>query len=189
MNPPASDITELLLAWSRGDRDALDRLVPLVYDELRRMAHRHIARENRGHTLQTSALVHEAYLKLVDQNRVQWRNRSQFFGVAARIMRRILVDHARARDARKRGAGATRVSLDDAPTLVDIDQDVAGLDEALERLTRQDARQGQIVELRFFGGLSIEETAEVLELSAATIKREWAMARAWLYRELGGASP
>ncbi len=189
MNEPSSDITQLLLAWSQGDKGALDRLIPIVYDELRRMAHRYIARENKGHTLQTSALVHEAYLKLVDQNRVQWKNRAQFFGVSARIMRRILVDHARARDAGKRGAGAPRVSLDEAPTLAANPQgDIVGIDDALNRLSDLDPRQGRIVELRFFGGLSVDETAEVLELSAATIKREWASARAWLYRELGGTA-
>jgi len=189
VNEPSSDITQLLLAWSQGDKGALDRLIPIVYDELRRMAHRYIARENKGHTLQTSALVHEAYLKLVDQNRVQWKNRAQFFGVSARIMRRILVDHARARDAGKRGAGAPRVSLDEAPTLAANPQgDIVGIDDALNRLSDLDPRQGRIVELRFFGGLSVDETAEVLELSAATIKREWASARAWLYRELGGTA-
>lgn len=187
MSIPGDDITELLLKWSRGDRDALDRLVPIVYDELRRMAHRYIARENRGHTLQTSALVHEAYLKLVDQSRAEWKNRAQFFGVAARIMRRILVDHARARDAWKRGKGTTRLSLDTAPTLAaEADEDIGGLDEALTRLQSFDARQGRVVELRFFGGLTVEEAAEVMEVSPATIKREWALAKAWLFRELGG---
>jgi RNA polymerase sigma factor (TIGR02999 family) len=160
--------------------------VPIVYDELRRMAHRYVSRESKGHALQTTALVHEAYLKLVDQTRAQWRNRAQFFGVAAQIMRRILVDHARARDACKRGAGATRISLDVAPTLAaEPEQDIAGLDEALTRLASFDERQGRIVELRYFGGLTVEEAAAVLELSPATIKREWALARAWLYRELG----
>jgi RNA polymerase sigma factor (TIGR02999 family) len=183
------DVTALLHAWSQGDREALDRLMPLVYEELKRMAHRYLARERPGHGLQTTALVHDAYLKLVDQSRAQWQNRAQFFGVAAQLMRRILVDNARARDAAKRGAGAAPLSLDQAPTLAaEPEQDLVGLDDALTRLTKLDPRQGRIVELRFFGGLSIEEAAEVLSLSPATIKREWAMAKAWLYRELGGTA-
>jgi RNA polymerase sigma factor (TIGR02999 family) len=183
------DVTELLHAWSQGDREALDRLMPLVYGELKRMAHRYLGRERGGHALQTTALVHEAYLKLVDQSRAQWQNRAQFFGVAAQLMRRILVDHARARDAAKRGAGAAPLSLDQTPTLAaEPEQDIVGLDQALTRLSELDPRQGRIVELRFFGGLSVEEAAEVLSLSPATIKREWAMAKAWLYRELGGTA-
>jgi RNA polymerase sigma factor (TIGR02999 family) len=184
-----SDVTLLLQAWSQGDREALDRLMPLVYAELKRMAHRYLARERVGHGLQTTALVHEAYLKLVDQSRAQWQNRAQFFGVAAQLMRRILVDHARARDAAKRGAGHSPVSLDEAPTVAATpEQDLVGLDAALTRLSELDPRQGRIVELRFFGGLSVDEAAEVLSLSPATIKREWAMAKAWLYRELGGTA-
>jgi len=185
------DITELLGAWSGGDRAALDRLMPLVYSELRRLADRHLSRERREHTLQATALVNEAYMRLVDQRHARWLNRAQFFAVAARLMRRILVDHARARAAAKRGQGATRLALDEAPELParpGQDAELVALDAALERLATLDERQSQVVELRYFGGLSIEETAEVLKLSPATVKREWAMARAWLFRELGGTA-
>jgi RNA polymerase sigma factor (TIGR02999 family) len=180
-------ITELLVAWSDGDRAALDRLMPVVYDELRRLAAAHLSRERPQNTLRKTGLVHEAYVKLIDQTRVRWQNRAHFFAVAARLMRRIVIDHARARAAAKRGAGAA-LSLDDAPELaVQADADLLKLDEALGRLTELDPRQGRIVELRYFGGLSIAETAEVLELSPATIKREWSMAKAWLYKELSAA--
>jgi len=182
------NVTELLVAWSRGDRDALDALMPVVYGELRRIARGHLARERRDHTLQTTALVHEAYLKLVDQRRVQWQNRAHFFGVAASMMRRILVDHARARKAGKRGSGAPTLALELAPDVsAQPKVDLLGLDDALDRLTAIDPRQGRLVELRFFGGLSIEEAAEVLELSPATLGREWSMAKAWLYKEMGGS--
>jgi RNA polymerase sigma factor (TIGR02999 family) len=181
-----ADVTELLQAWSGGDRAALDRLMPLVYDELKRVAARHLAGERAGHTLQATALVHEAYLKLVDQRSARWQNRAQFFAVAAQLMRRILVDHARAHAAAKRGAGATRVTLS-ALEETGVDQpdlDVVALDAALDRLAALDPRQARVVELRYFGGLSLEETASVVEISPATVKRDWAMARAWLYQQL-----
>jgi RNA polymerase sigma factor (TIGR02999 family) len=181
------NITELLVAWSEGDRAALDELMPLVYDELRGLASAYLARERQGHTLQTTALVHEAYVKLVDQRRVEWQNRAHFFGVAAQMMRRILVSHARAHRAKKRGHGALPLSLDEAPEVrAKPKVDLVALDEALDRLTEIDPRQGRVVELRFFGGLSIEEAGEVLSLSPATVGREWRMAKAWLYKELGG---
>jgi RNA polymerase sigma factor (TIGR02999 family) len=182
-------MAELLAAWSGGDRTALDRLLPLVYGELRRVAARRLARERPGHTLQPTALVHEAYLKLVDQRSARWESRTQFFGVAAELMRRILVDHARARAASKRGAGKTLLSLDAAGEPAGPsgpNADLLTLDAALQRLALLDERQGRIVELRYFGGLSIDETALVLQLSPATVKRGWTMARAWLFRELGG---
>jgi RNA polymerase sigma factor (TIGR02999 family) len=183
------NITELLVAWGEGDRAALDELMPLVYDELRGQASSYLARERQGHTLQTTALVHEAYLKLVDQRRVRWQNRAHFFGVAAQMMRRILVSHARAHGARKRGHGVQPLSLDQAPEVSSKPKvDLVGLDEALDRLTEIDPRQGRVVELRFFGGLSIEEAGEVLSLSPATVGREWTMAKAWLYKELGGSA-
>jgi RNA polymerase sigma factor (TIGR02999 family) len=183
-------VTELLLAWSGGDREALDRLVPLVYSELRRRAGAQLARERGSHTLQPTALVHEAFLKLVDQRRARWDSRAQFFAVAAQVMRRILVDHARARSAEKRGGDTLRVSLEeagDAP--ISPEADLLPLNEALERLAVQDERQARVVELRFFGGLSVEEVAAVLEVSEITVKRDWAMAKAWLYRELSGRAP
>jgi len=180
----------MLESWSAGNPEALERLMPLVYDELRRVASRHLGRERREHTLQPTALVHEAYLRLVDQRSAKWRSRAQFFAVAARVMRRILVDHARARGAAKRGQGAVRVSLDDvrppaAPARGD-EVDLVALDAALERLADLDERQARIVELRYFAGLSIEETAGALGIGAATVKRDWALARAWLRRELEG---
>jgi RNA polymerase sigma factor (TIGR02999 family) len=183
------NITELLVAWGDGDRAALDELMPLVYDELRGQASAYLARERQGHTLQTTALVHEAYLKLVDQRRVRWQNRAHFFGVAAQMMRRILVSHARAHGAVKRGQGAQPLSLDEAPEVgAKPNVNLVALDEALDRLTEIDPRQGRVVELRFFGGLSIEEAGEVLSLSPATVGREWSMAKAWLYKELGGSA-
>jgi RNA polymerase sigma-70 factor (ECF subfamily) len=182
--PTSRGITELLVAWSNGDRAALDRLVPVVYDELRRLAAARLSGERGQNTLCRTGLVHEAYAKLVEQTRVKWQNRAHFFAVAARLMRRIIIDHARARRAAKRGAGAA-LSLDDTPELaVQADADLLELDEALRRLAELDPRQGQIVELRYFGGLSIAETAEALGLSPATIKREWSMAKAWLFKEL-----
>ena len=180
-----ADVTELLQAWSGGDRAALDRLMPLVYDELKRIAARHLAGERAGHTLQATALVHEAYLKLVDQRSARWQNRTQFFAVAAQLMRRILVDHARAHAAAKRGAGARPVTLSALEeTGAQPDLDIVALDAALDRLAVLDPRQARVVELRYFGGLSLEETAAVVEASPATIKRDWAMARAWLYQQL-----
>jgi RNA polymerase sigma factor (TIGR02999 family) len=185
-----ADVTGLLLAWGRGDRSAADRLVPAVYDELHRQAERAMRHEGDEHTLQATALVHESYLRLVDQRQVEWRNRAHFFAIASTVMRRITVDHARARLASKRGGGATQISLsdaarDDAAGGSD-DVDLLALHEALERLAALDADQARLVELRYFGGLTIEETAEALGVSPATVKREWASARAWLRRELVG---
>jgi RNA polymerase sigma factor (TIGR02999 family) len=191
-SPMTSDVTALLLAWNQGDRDALERLMPLVYQELHRIAAAHFRRERPEHTLQATALVHEAYLKLVDQRHTRWENRSQFFAVAATLMRRVLVDHARAQAADKRGAGATRLSLGDVaePRAIggEADVDVLALNEALDKLAALDPRQARVVELRFFGGLDLEETASTTETSLTTVKRDWIMAKAWLYRELGGAA-
>lgn len=183
------DITGLLDDWSRGDRRALDRVLPVVYAELRRIAHRQLRNERPGHTLQPTALVHEAYLRLVDQHSVGWQNRAHFFGVAAQVMRRILVDHARRQAAKKRGDGAQRVALDDVPATARDDVPVLALDRALERLARLDPGLARIVELRAFGGLTIDEAAHVLDVSASTAKRDWRTARAWLMRELTAASP
>lgn len=184
-----SEITGLLLQWSDGDPDALGRLMPLIYAELRRLAEAQLHREYRDHTLDPSALVHELYLRLVDQRRARWENRNQFFGIAARLMRRILVDYARARRATKRGGGALLVSLDaaaEAPDDFGV-EDVLAVDDALQRLAAIDPEQVQIVELRFFAGLSVEETAQVVERSPRTVKREWRLAKAWLSRELNAA--
>lgn len=181
----SESVTELLLAWCDGDREALDRLVPLVYADLRRQAKAQLARERGSHTLQPTALVHEAFLRLVDQRRSRWQNRAQFFGVAAQLMRRILVDHARGRSAAKRGGDVLRVSIDEIADVPAVPEtDVLLLHQALERLAAQDDRQARVIELRYFGGLSTEEAAAVLEVSEITVKRDWAMARAWLFREL-----
>jgi RNA polymerase sigma factor (TIGR02999 family) len=179
-------ITQLLVDWSNGDQKALDKLMPLVYSELRRQASNYLRRERPGHTLQPTALVNEAYLKLVDQRNAKWQNRAQFFGVAAQLMRRILVDHARAHQAEKRGGSdQQRLSITSAGALAkEPALDLLALHEALNKLTNIDLQQGQIVELRFFGGLSIEEIAEVLHIGHATVERDWKMARAWLRREL-----
>lgn len=187
-----SDVTHLLLAWRGGDPSVGERLVPAIYAELHRMAQRAMRREASDHTLQATALVNEAYLKLVDQRRVEWRNRAHFFGVAAQVMRRILVDHARQRGAEKRGGGLRRITLGDADAAVEDAPGANGVDvlelhDALEELSRLDATQARVVELRYFSGLNIEETAEALDISPATVKREWAVARAWLRRELSGA--
>jgi len=189
--PPVTqpdDVTGLLLAWGEGDPNAFNALLPVVYAELRRQAERAMRREAAGHTLQPTALVHEAYLRLVDHARVPWQNRAQFFGIAARCMRRVLVDHARARGAAKRGGPGIRTSLDDANAAAGEEPAsmVVAVHEALERLAALDAEQARLVELRYFGGLTIEETAEALGVSPATVKREWALARAWLRRELAG---
>ena len=185
----AEGVTELLLAWSEGDRQALDRLMPMVYAELRRQARAQLARERGSHTLQPTALVHEAFLRLVDQRRVHWQNRAQFFGVSAQLMRRILVDYARARGAAKRGGDSVCVTLDEGvEASAGPETDVLFLNRALERLSSLDERQARVVELRYFGGLSVEEAAVVLDLSAITVKRDWAMAKAWLYRELTSAT-
>jgi RNA polymerase sigma factor (TIGR02999 family) len=178
-------VTQLLSRWRGGDRAALDALIPLVYRELRRIAERHLHGERPGHMLQTTALVHEAYLRMVAQDPPDWQNRAHFFGVAAQLMRQILVDHARAENAAKRGSGACKLTLDRALMQVqNTDVDILKLDEALGELARMDPRQCRIVELRFFAGLSVEETSEILGISSATVTREWATARAWLYREL-----
>lgn len=182
------DVTELLAAWGGGDEAALERLVPLVHAELHRLARRYMGRESPGHTLQTSALVNEAYARLIDWKTARFRDRAHFFGVSAQLMRRILVDFARRRPRTREGA-ARRVALDEALQVVsDVrDTDLVALDEALEELSKLDARKGKVVELRFFGGLSVEETAEFLNISPVTVMREWAKAKAWLYRELSAA--
>jgi RNA polymerase sigma factor (TIGR02999 family) len=187
MRTPASkEITQLLLAWSQGDRSALDQLIPLVYEELRRLAKHYMAQERAGHTLQTTALVNEAYLRLIDASQVRWQNRAHFFAVSAQLMRRILVDFARSHHQLKRGGEARRVSLNEALEVsAGQEADLVALDEALSALAALDRRQSQVVELRFFGGLSVEETAEVLKVSATTVRRDWTLARAWLHRELG----
>jgi RNA polymerase sigma factor (TIGR02999 family) len=178
-------VTQLLQRWSGGDSRALDELTPLVYSEVRKLARSYLRRERPNHTLQPTALVNEAYLRLVDQRRVQWQSRAHFFGIAAQMMRRVLVDHARMRQAEKRGAGENAVALDEALGVsTGRGLDLVRLDDALEALAALDARQARIVELRFFGELSIEETAEVVQVSPATVKREWAVARTWLRREL-----
>jgi RNA polymerase sigma factor (TIGR02999 family) len=180
------DISALLRAWSGGDQSALQRLTPIVYDQLHSLARRYLKRERPGHSLQATALVNEAYMRLVDQERMQWHNRAQFFAVSAQLMRRILVDHAR-RHNLKRGGGVLHVSLEEA-AMVGGDQggDLVALDDAMNALARLDPRKVQVVEMRFFGGLSVEETAEVLKVSPVTVMRDWSTARAWLYRELTG---
>ena len=179
------DVTQLLQAWSRGDSSALEKLTPLVYKELHRLAHHYMGRENPGHTLQTTALVNEAYLRLVS-NQASWQNRSHFFAISAQLMRQILVDFARSRHRQKRGAGLAPVSLDEAAMLSgEREPDLVALDDALNALGRLDARKVQIIEMRFFGGLSVEDTAAVLNVSPATVRRDWSIAKFWLYRELG----
>src|SRR6266699_1140631 len=186
MSPPSTnEVTQLLLAWSDGDQAALDKLTPLVYEELRRMAHRYMNRERPGHTMQTTALVNEAYIRLVNRKNVHWENRAHFFAIAAQLMRTILVDHARSHAYQKRGGGSRNITLDEAMVVSQQRAaEVVALDEALKELAAIDPQQSRIVELRFFGGLTIEEIAEVLGLSPATIKREWSPAKAWLYHEL-----
>jgi RNA polymerase sigma factor (TIGR02999 family) len=182
---PPSRVSELLQNWGRGDQGAREALIPLVYDELRRLARRHLRRERPDHTLQSAALVNEAYLRLTRQNSFQWQSRAHFFAVAAQMMRHILVDHARNRRAAKRGAGAPRLTLNaDIALPREREVDIVALDDALNQLAALDLQQSRVVELRFFGGLSIEETALVLGVSPATVKREWATARAWLHREI-----
>ena len=179
------EITRLLLAWGDGDESVLEVLTPLVYEELRRRAHRYMGGERAGHTLQTTALVNEAYLRLVDSRRVRWQNRAHFFAVSAELMRRILVDFARSRGYQKRGGGARHVELDEAAVVTDErSAEVVALDEALRALAELDARQSRVVELRYFGGLSDSETAEVLKVSVGTVRRDWTLARAWLLNEL-----
>jgi len=182
------DVSGLLRSWSDGDRAALDRLTPIVYAELHRLARRYMKRERPGHSLQATALVNEAYMRLVDYKGMHWQNRAHFFAVSAQLMRRILVEHAR-RHNRKRGGNVRHVSLDDAVTVGgDRDADLVLLDEAMNTLAQFDARKAQVVEMRFFGGLSVDETAEVLKVSPVTVMRDWSTAKAWLYRELAGGA-
>jgi RNA polymerase sigma factor (TIGR02999 family) len=183
---PRSDVTELLVAWGKGDDAAGAVLINAVYAELRRVAGSYLKRERAGHSLPPTALVHEVYLKLIDQRRVQWQNRAQFFAIAAQQMRRILVDHARARGTAKRGGGVTVPLTNIDPAVDPVAIDLIALDGALERLAQMDPRQGRLVELRFFGGLTVEETATTLGIAPITVKRDWALARTWLYRELRG---
>jgi RNA polymerase sigma-70 factor (ECF subfamily) len=183
-----NEISKLLRAWSEGNQDALNGLTRIVYEELRRLAHHYMKRERPGHTLQTTALVNEAYMRLVDYKRMQWQDRAHFFAVAAQVMRRILVDRARSHNI-KRGAGVQRLALDDVAVVSsDRTGDLLALDDAMNALARLDPRKVQIIEMRFFGGLSVEETAEVLKVSPATVRRDWSIAKFWLYRELGGGT-
>jgi RNA polymerase sigma factor (TIGR02999 family) len=185
--PSPKEVTQLLLAWSQGDRSALEELMPLVYDELHRMARRYMVREQAAHTLQTTALVNEAYLRMVDLRKVQWQNRAHFFAVSAQLMRRILVDFARSRNYQKRGGGRRRVTLDESLEVSpEQDADLVLLDDALNALAAIDDRKRRVVELRFFGGLTVEETAHVLEVSPDTVMRDWKMAKVWLLREMTG---
>ena len=188
--PPAHDVTQLLVAWSEGNKAAFEQLVPLVYAELRQVAHGRMRDERPDHVLQTTALINEAYLRLVDINRVRWESRAHFFAISARIMRRILVDAARERDARKRGGEISHVVFDEAliPT-PERDTDLVALDAALEALANADPRKSQVVELRYFGGLSVQETAEVLGVSVETVARDWRLAKLWLLRELEQGKP
>ena len=183
--PAPEEVSQLLRDWSDGDRSALDKVMPVVYQELRRLARHHMRNERAGHTLQTTALVNEAYLRLADYRRMRWQSRAHFFAVAAQVMRRILVEHARSRKFAKRGGGAQKVSLDEAAVVsAGRSAEVIAVDEALAELESWDPRKGRIVELRFFGGLSIEETAEVMKVSPTTVQREWRAAKAWLYRAI-----
>ena len=184
--PPREQISQLLRAWAGRDPAARDALVPIVYDELHRLAHHYMRTERAGHTLQTTALVNEAYLRLVDVDRLEWRDRAHFFAMAATMMRRILVDHARGHARDKRGGGVIMTSLDENVAAAAPDVDVLALDAALEKLGQLDERQARLVELRYFAGLTIEEAAEALQISTGTVKREWTIAKAWLYRELHG---
>lgn len=186
MEPPSHQVTQLLQAWSAGEQGALDRLVPLVYDELHRLAQTYMAHERPGHILQTTALVNEAYLRLVDTAQADWRNRAHFFGACSQVMRRILVDWARTRTALKRGGEARALELEEALAVAaEPGADIAALDDALTALAALDPRKGRVVEMRFFGGLSVEETAEVLKTSPETVMRDWKFAKSWLRRELG----
>jgi len=184
--PGPEGVTRLLVEWQNGDEKALESLIPIVYGELRAIARRYLSRESPGHTLQSTALVHETYFKLVGQQRMRWQNRAQFFGIAAQMMRRILVDHARHLSRDKRGGAATKLSLDEAMAKAEpeTEVDLLALDEALTSLALIDPRGARIIELRFFSGLTLDETAEVLGISSGTVKRDWSTARAWLYREM-----
>jgi RNA polymerase sigma-70 factor, ECF subfamily len=178
-------LTELLSDWQQGDRTALSKLTPLVYDELRRIAHRYVQRERNGHTLETTALVNEAYLRLAGQKKIEWQNRAHFFAVTAQVMRHILIDHARRRQYAKHGAGARQVSLAEAETMSqERAAELVALDEALDELAKLDARKSRVVELRYFGGLGLEETADVLNISVMTVRRDWRAAKAWLFRRM-----
>ena len=189
-SPAQQEVTQLLGDWSGGDAGALDKLIPLVQPELHRLAHHYMSRECAGHTLQTTALLDEAYLLLVDNKKPAWQNRTHFVAAAAQLMRRIMVDHARERRSLKRGGGALKVTLDEAALVTETrSEELLALDEALEKLAAQDPRKSQIVELRYFGGLTVEETAEFLKHSQRTVEREWNMAKAWLYRALSGKEP
>lgn len=187
-NGPRGELTGLLIEWGKGSQPALDRLLPHVYDELRRLARSYLRRERPGHTVQTGTLVHEAFVRLIEGQQVSWEGRAHFFGIAARLMRQILVDHARARDSVKRGAGEAAEPIDSALSVAvqAIDVSVVALDQALDQLAAIDPTSVRVVELRFFGGLTVEETAEVMGISAGTVKREWSMARAWLRRAMAG---
>lgn len=183
------DVTRLLHEWRHGDKAAFDRLMPLVYDEMRRIAHRYMQKEHDGHTLQTTALINEAYVRLVGQQEIEWQNRAHFFAVTAQVMRRVLIDHARRLHYAKRGGGAQHVGLDDADAMTTKRADeLVELDEALYELANLDPRKGRVVELRYFGGLSLEETADVLEVSPMTVRRDWRAAKAWLFRRLNNES-
>lgn len=183
-------VTRLLIDWRNGDQAALERLIPLVHEELRRVARRHMAHERPGHTLQATALVNEAYVRLIDIKQVKWQDRAHFFAMSSRLMRRVLVDFARSKGYQKRGAGAQKVSLDEALIVsAEPGADLVALDDALDALTLFDARKAQVVEMRFFGGLSVEETAEALKVSVDTVMRDWKLAKAWLLRELAGQDP
>ncbi len=187
--PPTHDVTALLKAWSAGDENSLAPLMSLVYDELRRVAHRYMAGERAGHTLQTTALVHEVYLRLVDARQVNWQDRTHFMAMCARLMRRVLVDFARSKQFQKRGGEVVRISIDDELMLAPgPEQDLVALDEALTRLAELDSRKSRVVELRFFGGFSVQETAQALKVSAETVMRDWKFAKAWLFRELQGGA-
>ena len=189
VNPYPNEVTKLLERWREGNREALDALLPLVYDELRRLAHRHLRNERQEHTLQSTALVHEAYFRLVGQNFPEWQGRTHFFAIAAQLMRQILVDYARSRRAAKRGSGVCMVALDELEVLPQRrDVDIVALNDALDTLAELDARQTRVVELRFFAGLSLEEISEVMEIGTATVQRDWTAARAWLHREMSGRS-
>lgn len=185
---PSPEITELLVSWSNGDKDALDRLFPLIESELHRLAHHYMQRFNSGNTLQTTALINETYINLVDQRKVKWQNRAHFFGISARIMRRVLLRYVRDRKRLKRGGGFQKISLSDAELMTDVkSSELIALDEALRRLEKLDERKSNVVEMKYFGGMSVDETAEVLKISKITVMRDWKMAKAWLAREMNNA--
>lgn len=185
--PSPQNVTKMLRDWRNGDQEALEKLIPVVYDELRRQAAGYLRRERTGHTLQTTALIHEAYLRLINQQNIEWQNRAHFYAIAARLMRQILVDHARNRQAAKRGGSDIRVPLEEAVAISSGENvDLVALDEALTRLAKIDSQQSRIVELRYFSGLSVEETAEVVGVSSRTVRRDWNVAKAWLRQQIGG---